>query len=99
MPFLFSSRRRHTRCALVTGVQTCAFRSRKAFLGKLGGVEETMVLEFGGHTISSVAEEDVDRTTADGKASSVQFVHFPFTAEQAARFKEPGTRVDRKSVV
>src|SRR3546814_4341735 len=26
--FFFSSRRRHTRCALVTGVQTCAFRSR-----------------------------------------------------------------------
>src|SRR3546814_1867302 len=25
--FFFSSRRRHTRCALVTGVQTCAFRS------------------------------------------------------------------------
>src|SRR3546814_17926593 len=24
MMFLFSSRRRHTRCALVTGVQTCA---------------------------------------------------------------------------
>src|SRR3546814_10389916 len=24
MPFVFSSRRRHTRCALVTGVQTCA---------------------------------------------------------------------------
>src|SRR3546814_3731325 len=24
MTFLFSSRRRHTRCALVTGVQTCA---------------------------------------------------------------------------
>src|SRR3546814_3767641 len=23
-PFLFSRRRRHTRCALVTGVQTCA---------------------------------------------------------------------------
>src|SRR3546814_15434934 len=27
--FFFSSRRRHTRCALVTGVQTCAFRSRR----------------------------------------------------------------------
>src|SRR3546814_17387587 len=25
--FLFSSKRRHTRCALVTGVQTCALRS------------------------------------------------------------------------
>src|SRR3546814_3722885 len=34
--FLFSSRRRHTRCALVTGVQTCALpifrRGRRAFL-------------------------------------------------------------------
>src|SRR3546814_4090741 len=31
--FFFSSRRRHTRCALVTGVQTCAlpiFRDRQA---------------------------------------------------------------------
>src|SRR3546814_1692423 len=27
--FFFSSRRRHTRCALVTGVQTCAFRSAR----------------------------------------------------------------------
>src|SRR3546814_18648107 len=27
MNFFFSSRRRHTRCALVTGVQTCVFRS------------------------------------------------------------------------
>src|SRR3546814_3393513 len=26
--FFFSSRRRHTRCALVTGVQTCALPSR-----------------------------------------------------------------------
>src|SRR3546814_2113374 len=34
--FFFSSRRRHTRCALVTGVQTCAlpiyFPSREALL-------------------------------------------------------------------
>src|SRR3546814_5590209 len=31
MLFLFSSRRRHTRCALVTGVQTCALPiSRRA---------------------------------------------------------------------
>src|SRR3546814_2632093 len=34
--FFFSSRRRHTRCALVTGVQTCAlpiFRADLAWLG------------------------------------------------------------------
>src|SRR3546814_7819987 len=29
--FLFSSRRRHTRCALVTGVQTCALPSFGTF--------------------------------------------------------------------
>jgi hypothetical protein len=34
-----------------------------------------------------VPEEDVDRTTADGKASSVQFIHFPFTDAQVAAFK------------
>src|SRR3546814_14466013 len=31
--FLFSSRRRHTRCALVTGVQTCALPISYCFLG------------------------------------------------------------------
>src|SRR3546814_10531522 len=30
--FFFSSRRRHTRCALVTGVQTCAFPISRAVL-------------------------------------------------------------------
>src|SRR3546814_481749 len=33
--FLFSSRSRHTRCALVTGVQTCAL---PIFVGGLGGL-------------------------------------------------------------
>ena len=27
-------------------------------------------------------EQDIDRTRSDGKASAVQFVHFPLTAEQ-----------------
>ncbi len=33
------------------------------------------------------------RSTAEGKASSVQFIHFPFTAAQAAKFRAPGTEV------
>ncbi|MGP1394372.1 MAG: DUF3501 family protein [Inquilinaceae bacterium] len=66
---------------------------RQAVLSQLGGVEETMSLEFDGNVITSEAEPDVDRTNADGKASSVQFVHFPFTPDQAAAFKKPGTRV------
>lgn len=59
---------------------------RREVLGQLGGVEDTMTIEFAGHTVTAEAETDVDRTTADGKASSVQFVHFKFTPEQAADF-------------
>ncbi|WP_227010100.1 DUF3501 family protein [Pelagibius marinus] len=66
---------------------------RKTFLSKLGGIEETAFFEVDGERIVGKPEEDVDRTTADGKASSVQFIHFPFTDAQAERFKTPGTRV------
>ena len=40
-----------------------------------------------GEMIKAVPEEDVDRTSAEGKASSVQFIHFKFTDEQIAKFK------------
>ncbi len=66
---------------------------RKAFLSRLGGVEKAMTIEFAGETVMGVSEEDVDRTTADGKASSVQFLHFPFSAAQIEVFREPGTQV------
>ena len=66
---------------------------REAFLAKLGGIEETAFIEFDGERVMAVPEADVDRTTADGKASSVQFLHFPFTAEQKEKFRKPNTRV------
>lgn len=66
---------------------------RAAFLARLGGVEETAFFEFAGHRVVGKPEEDVDRTTADGKASSVQFIHFPFTAEQIGLFRQPQTQV------
>ncbi|MGP1253926.1 MAG: DUF3501 family protein [Kiloniellales bacterium] len=67
---------------------------RKAFLSKLGGVEETAFIEIDGtERILGKPEEDVDRTTADGKASSVQFIHFPFTDVQAEAMKKPNARV------
>src|SRR3546814_4725785 len=34
--FFFSSRRRHTRCALVTGVQTCALPISRAVAARIG---------------------------------------------------------------
>ena len=65
---------------------------RRAFLAKLGGVEETMFLRFGDHELRGVPEVDLARTTASGKASSVQLIHFPFTDEQAASFREQGCK-------
>ena len=50
-------------------------------------------MEIGSETVIAMAEEDVDRTTADGKASSVQFVHFPLTPEQKSAFLNPENRV------
>ena len=66
---------------------------RAAFLAGLGGVEETVSLAFEGETIEAVAEQDVDRTTAEGKASSIQFLHFPFTPGQIETFRAPGAQV------
>ncbi|MEQ8398798.1 DUF3501 family protein [Thalassobaculum sp.] len=66
---------------------------RKNVLSTLGGVEETVFLRLSGEEIVATSEEDVDRTTADGKASSVQFVHFHFTDAQAAKFADPKTEV------
>jgi hypothetical protein len=66
---------------------------RANFLARLGGVEETVFMEFAGERIEGVPETDVDRTSEEGKASSVQFVHFPFTDAQAAKFAETGTQV------
>jgi len=66
---------------------------RRNFLGRLGGVEETAFLRFGCETVASVPEADVDRTTAAGKASAVQFIHFPFTAGQIEKFRAAGADV------
>ncbi|PWB90992.1 DUF3501 domain-containing protein [Methylocystis sp. MitZ-2018] len=66
---------------------------RARVLAQLGGVEETASIEVGGERVAGKAEQDQDRTTAEGKASSVQFVHFPFTKAQIAAFREPNTRV------
>ena len=66
---------------------------RAAFLAKLGGVEETAYIEIAGSKIRGRPEADQDRTTAAGKASSVQFIHFPFKAAQIAKFRKAGARV------
>ena len=66
---------------------------REKMLAGLGGFEKTITITVGGETVAAVAEQDLDRTTAAGKASSVQFVHFPFTAAQIAAFRAADAEV------
>ena len=53
----------------------------------MGGFEEKIIIKINDKFIGGKAELDGDRTTADGKASSVQFVHFNFKEEEIESFK------------
>jgi|SRR6056300_1618682 len=61
---------------------------RKNFLSRLGGVEEKVKIIIGGSEIYADYEKDVDRTTGDGKASAVHFLHFKFDDELIKAFKD-----------
>ena len=67
--------------------------SRAEFLNKVGGIEEKVFLKIGDTKIKSIPEQDVDRTSAEGKASSVQFIHFEFTDEQISKFKDASNEI------
>ena len=68
--------------------------SRAAFLGKVGGIEETVFMKINGEKIKAVPEEDVDRTSTEGKASSVQFIHFNFSEDQIEKFKSNNSEIE-----
>ncbi len=68
--------------------------SRASFLNKVGGIEDKVFINVDGDTIMASPEEDVDRTSSNGKASSVQFIHFKFTDEQIQKFKLDGANVE-----
>ena len=61
--------------------------SRATFLSKVGGIEGNVFMKIDGEIVKAVPEKDVDRTSAQGKASSVQFVHFKFNEVQIEKFK------------
>jgi len=68
--------------------------SRSAFLSKVGGIEEKVFIKIDGESIKANPEKDVDRTSAEGKASSVQFIHFKFNDEQIQKFKLEDAEVE-----
>jgi len=61
--------------------------SRATFLSKVGGIENNVFMKIDGDKVNALPEEDVDRTSSEGKASSVQFVHFKLNDDQIKKFK------------
>ena len=67
--------------------------SRTEFLNKVGGIEKKIFIKINNEIINSTSEKDVDRTSSEGKTSSVHFIHFNFTDEQIIKFKDLGNEV------
>jgi len=66
---------------------------RDKVLRTLGNIEETAFLDLGGERIKATPTEYEDRTTPDGKTSSVHWLRFVFTPEQIVKFKAGGDAV------
>ena len=68
--------------------------SRASFLSKVGGIEGKVFMKIDEEIVKAIPEEDVDRTSAEGKASSVQFIHFKFNEKQVEKFKSNLSKVE-----
>ena len=68
--------------------------SRATFLGKIGGIEDKVFMKIDDEIIKAIPEDDVDRTSAKGKASSVQFIHFKFDDKQIEKFKSNSSQIE-----
>tara|TARA_B110000046_G_scaffold147208_1_gene154769 strand:+ start:351 stop:944 length:594 start_codon:yes stop_codon:yes gene_type:complete len=68
--------------------------SRGAFLGKVGGIEEKIFMKIDNEEVKAVPETDVDRTSSEGKASSVQFIHFKMNDNQITKFKSCSLNIE-----
>ena len=68
--------------------------SRAAFLGKVGGIEEKVFMKVDGEKVKAIPEQDVDRTSTKGKASSVQFIHFKFNTQQIEKFSNNSASIE-----
>ena len=66
---------------------------RASVLARLGGIENHVFLDVAGERIRGEPDPTRENTSPEGKASSVQFLRFPFTDDQIARFKTPGAQV------
>ena len=68
--------------------------SRGSFLGKVGGIEKKIFIKIDNETVNAIPENDVDRTSAEGKASSVHFIHFKFNEDQISKMKSGNISIE-----
>ncbi len=66
---------------------------RLKFLKSITGIENHIYLQIGDEKIYAVPEDDAERTSADGKTSSVHFLHFPLTDRQKDVFVEQANTI------
>src|SRR3546814_2112708 len=62
--FFFSSRRRHTRCALVTGVQTCALPIWLVYK------PDDQRFKFGAEVVYALSKSDIDFTVGSNLSTA-----------------------------
>ena len=66
---------------------------RLALLLKLAGIEESVFMTVGARRVQGAPTDYADRTSEDGKTSSVHWVRLRFTPDDIAAFKNPDERI------
>lgn len=66
---------------------------REKILKQLAGIEESVSFEIAGTRVKGTPTQYDDRTTPDGKTSSVHWVRFVFTPELKKQFADPNVRL------
>ena len=67
---------------------------RADFLGKIGGIEKKIFIQIQNEKINATPEQDTERTSEEGKASSVHFLHFIFSENQVKKIKDTKNKVE-----
>ena len=69
------------------------FEYKPLEIGNLFVIFCSVLLWLEEEKIHAIPEKDLDRTSEEGKASSVQFVHFNFSPEQIEKFKNSNSKI------
>jgi len=72
---------------LMLEIEDANKRNRELY--RLAGIEESIYVALDQERIAATPTEYDDRTTPDGKTSSVHWVRFKFTPDQIAKFRNP----------